>query len=389
MATMSNTEDHAIAEFREAFGSDPEITVDAPGRVNLIGGSTDYNEGLVLPVAIDRSVRLLAKRSDDAYLTAYSSRFPRRERIPISGDRTATGWLRFLSGILLDLSSQGHKLGGLNLLIDGNLPMASGLGSSAALEVGFLHMLRLIHHLDLPDEALIGIAHRVENDFIGMKCGFMDQVAVTLGRKGKAILLDCRDLSRRYISFNEGLAAILLFDSGVKRELARSDYNRRRSECEEAVRIIRGRRPEVRALRDLTPVDLPELEHWLSPTLFRRCRHVVTEINRVKHGAAALEAGEFDRIGEILEASHASLRDDFEVSCPELDYLFEAARGHDEVFGARLTGAGFGGMLLALCRPGAAEEVAEAIRSRFRGRFGRDPAPLVCRSADGVRERWL
>ncbi len=376
-----------ISGFEEHFGQGPDLLVEAPGRVNLIGGSTDYNQGFVLPVAIDRRTSFLARGRSDDLVEVYSAGLSRGGSLKTRGDAGALGWLRYLSGILAEISMTGG-VKGLDLMIDGDLPIGSGLGSSAALEVGFLTVLKHLNRIEISDEKVVEICHRVENEFVGMKCGIMDQFVSVMGKEDRAILLDCRDMKFEYVVLDRSIS-IVLFDSGVTRELVTSDYNTRRKECLDALERIRARRPDVRALRDLEPADLPWLESILEPVLFRRCRHVITEIGRVVMAAEALRERNGKGLGELVNSSHLSLRDDFEVSCRELDHLFAAARQQDGVYGARLTGAGFGGNLLVLCHPSAVKETVRNVSRSFTDRFGYTPGTILCRSSDGVKAKWI
>jgi galactokinase len=380
----------SIARFEVHFGARPELLVESPGRVNLIGGSTDYNEGFVLPAAIDRTVRLLARRRGHGRLVARSTAMGATASMPLAGDPGASGWARHLAGILLDPDVEAAPAGGIDLLIDGSLPPGAGLGSSAALGVGFLTAVDRLAGRRRSAAEMIAICHRVENRFVGTRCGMMDQFTALRGARGKALLLDCRSATAEEIPCPGSRLAFLLFDSGVRRELARSGYNDRRRECSAAVEAARQAlgRP-IAALRDLTTADLPRLEGELEPALFRRCRHVVTENDRVLRAADALRAGDLEALGREVDASHRSLRDDFEVSRPELDRLHEACLAADGVYGSRLTGAGFGGSLLALCRPDAIDHVVETVSGAFRDRFTRRPGAILCRSADGVKVQWL
>ncbi len=386
---MRSDIDQSIETFRNLFDREPELLVDAPGRINLIGGSTDYNQGYVFPAAIDRTIQFFSKRRDDRDLRVHSTALSKSDRMVITGDDSAEGWLRYLAGILIELSNRGLRINGLDLLIDGDLPPGSGLGSSAALEIGFLSTLKQLNGCELSEDEMITTCHRVENHFVGMNCGIMDQFITYMGLAGHALLLDCRDMSYQYVDLCEDGLSLLLVDSGVRRELVHSDYNTRREECFAAVRMIQGTGKEIRALRDLDPDDLPWLESFLDPVLLRRCRHVITENHRVSSAANALAKKDLTKVGQCVNDSHKSLRDDFEVSCNELDYLFAVATEMKGVFGARLIGAGFGGNLLALVDPGYTGEVIDSVSRAFRKRFGEVPRIISCRSSDGVSFRWL
>jgi galactokinase len=381
--------DQSIGTFRRLFDREPELLVDAPGRVNLIGGSTDYNQGYVLPAAIDRTIQFFARRRDDRDLRVHSNALAKSGQMGIMGDDSAEGWLRYLAGILIELSNREFRIEGLDLLIDGDLPPESGLGSSAALEIGFLSALKQLNDCEISEEEMITICHQVENRFVGMNCGIMDQFISYMGLSGHALLLDCRDMSYQYVDLCEEDLSLLLVDSGVKRDLVRSDYNTRRDECFAAVRAVREQGKEIRALRDLGPDDLPWLESFLEPVLFRRCRHVITENLRVSSAVNALAKKDLTKLGRCVNDSHKSLRDDFEVSCERLDYLFDVTTEMLGVYGARLIGAGFGGNLLALVEPGRVAQVTDSVTRAFRKRFGEVPRVLSCGSYDGVSFRWL
>ncbi len=385
---MNDSRD-AITRFRELYGKGPELMVEAPGRINLIGGYTDCNQGYVLPVAIDRKALFLSSARDDDLVRLYSSSLATSGEMRITEGDEQDGWLRYPGGILDYVSGKGLSARGIDLLIDGDLPAGSGLASSAALEVGFLSSIS--HHggFDLSSKDIVTICHRVETDFVGMKCGVMDQFAVVMGRKGKAIFLDCRDTTHRYMDFDDDAISILLFDSGVRRELVGSDYNTRREECLGALHLIQTGRPEIPSLRDLSPADLSWLEDVLEPGLFRRCRHVVREISRVEAAADSLQSGNISALGKLVKASHMSLRDDFEVSCEELDHLFATANEQEGVYGSRLTGAGFGGALLVLCEPARVDSVVEAVKASFLDRFGRHTEAILCASSNGLDAGWL
>jgi len=270
-----------------------------------------------------------------------------------------------------------------DLAIESDVPAGGGLSSSAALEVAVARALLALAGAERGEIAIARLCQRAENEFVGARCGIMDQLVSLSGRAGHALLLDCRTLASRHVALPESVA-IVVVDSGVRHALAAGEYNRRREECDEAVRIIAVRRPEVVSLRDLTPADLGKLGDVLPPLLARRSRHVVTENARVTATAAALENGRLDELGELLGDSHASLARDFEVSSPELDLLVRLARGVPGCLGARMTGGGFGGCTVNLVRAERVAPFAEAVRGGYRREDGRDAAVYVCRASDGA-----
>ncbi len=324
--------------FRRVFGTPPEAVAQAPGRVNLLGEHTDYNDGFVLPTPLPYRTRVEAARAEgvvDAYSASFGERRARPLEAPPQGD-----WLDYVAGCLHALRTAGHAVPGARLYITSRLPMGAGLASSAALEVAVLRALCALYRLDLDDRALAQLAQRAEATYVGVRCGVMDQMVASLGRKDHALFLDTRTLEVAHVPLPAGVR-VAVVDSGVPRRLAEAGYNQRRSECEAAARAL-----GVPALRDLTPADLPRLEALPAP-LARRARHVITENARVLEGLEALKRGDAARFGALMLASHASLRDDFEVSTPELDALVALAL-EAGALGARLTGAGFGGAIVAL-----------------------------------------
>lgn len=372
--------------FRQHFGAPPEVVAFAPGRVNLIGEHTDYNEGWVLPAALDLGTFVAARRRSDDRLRMVALRLAAADEVALEELRPPSGpnWSRYVRGVAALLLEAGCFFPGADLLLDGDLPLEAGLSSSASLEVGVALALLALAACSIERRALALLCRRAENEFAGVPCGIMDQMAVALGKDGYALLLDCRTLEIEPVPFPPG-ARLLILDSGVPRSLAASAYRRRRAECEEAVRRLQKVYPQVRALRDVTLEMLAEAKAVLPETLRRRVQHVVGENRRVLESASALCAGDPEAFGRLMDASHESLRNDFEVSGPELDLLVECARRRSGVWGARLTGAGFGGCAIALVRAGQAEPVADAILEEYRRRSGRRGRVWVGEPAEGAR----
>jgi galactokinase len=361
----SDPRDRATGLFARQYGEQPQGTWYAPGRVNLIGEHTDYNDGFVLPFAIGAGVTAVAARRPDGVLALTSRQAPGEQvAVPLDGlaPGKVTGWAAYPAGVAWALRAAGYPVAGTSLSYDGDLPPGAGLASSAALECATALALTDLHGIALPRAQLAAIAHRAENDFAGVPSGIMDQSAALLGQAGHALLLDCRSGIGTAVPLDPGPLglALLVVDTGTRHEHAADGYATRRQTCEDAAQAL-----GVRSLRDIT--DSSELA-GLDPLLARRARHVVTENSRVLATAALLRAGQLSRAGPLLTASHASLRDDFEVSWPEADATVEVAVELG-AYGARMTGGGFGGSVLVLVRSEQVGDVRTAVAERF-GRAG-------------------
>ncbi len=377
--------------FRAEFGADPDLVASAPGRVNLIGDHTDYMGGLVLPAAIDRQVLFALRQAPGDIVIGYSLDFREKVRFRV-GDFDPghpCRWLRYILGVLRELSLAGIEPGGFSFCVSGNVPQGAGLSSSAALEVATARaVLDLLQH-PLPKQETALLCQRAENEFVGMRCGIMDQFISTLGIADHALRLDCATLEFEAVPAAVPGHTWMVIDSGKKRGLVDSAYNLRRTQCQSGLQSLQARLPALRqlGLRALTAEALHAASPEIDPVIARRLRHVVTENLRVEQACAALRRGDLDALGENLYASHQSLRDDFEVSCPELDALVEILRRVPGTVGARLTGAGFGGCVLALLRDDAVEPAVAAIQREYPANFpGSQPvAAWPLRLADGAK----
>jgi galactokinase len=338
--------------FQDIFNQSPEIEASAPGRVNLLGEHTDYNDGFVLPTAIPQKTTVQLGFSNNEQHHFYSAELD--EKVSIAkNDPPPEGFASYIFGCIELVEKAGHSIPTLNLYVTSSVPMGSGLSSSAALEVSTLRGLKSLLNLPIDDVQIAQIAQQAEINYAGVQCGIMDQMASSLADRQSMLFLDTRTLDRQILPFPTG-AEIVIIDSGVPRTLAGSGYNQRRAECEEAARIL-----GVKALRDISD---PEIVESLPEPLRRRARHVVTEDNRVLE---AIKGVSPQRFGELMNASHASLRDDYEVSVPALDSLVEILQETPGVFGARLTGAGFGGACVALVEEGRGKAIAQTALERY------------------------
>ncbi len=355
-----------MSAFAARFGRDPEVSAAAPGRINVIGEHTDYNGGFVLPTALPLHATVALARRDDRRVRAASANLDgEMATYELGAEARGRGWLDYLQGVTAGLADRGHALGGFDLWLDSRVPMGSGLSSSAAMDVASLRGLREAFALALDDLEIARIAQQAERTFAGAHVGIMDPMAASLANEGAALFIDTLSLDHRHVPFPGGMEWIVV-DSGVPHRLADGAYNQRRAECEEA-----ARRLGVTMLRELTPDDLPRVARLPAP-LDRRARHVVTEDARVLAAVAALERGDVPGLGVLLDASHESLRRDYEVSIPELDRLVARARTLPHVFGARMTGGGFGGAVIVLARAGSASTIAPRLVAGLT-----DPAPTV------------
>jgi galactokinase len=358
----------------------------APGRVNLIGEHTDYNDGFVMPAAIDFYTWVAVAPRADRKVAVFSEEFS--ESVEFDLDQAdpprANRWSDYVRGVAIVLEQSGYRLRGANLRIRSEVPIGSGLSSSAAIEVASGLAMLETSGLMIDRTELAMACRRAENEFVGARVGIMDQFISCNGKAGHALMLDCRSLEYRLLPISDEIRLVVC-NTMVKHELASNEYNTRREECEAGVRHIARALPRVRALRDVTPDELEQYGGDLPRVIYNRCRHVVTENERVIKSAAALERGDLNSFGELMIESHRSLRDDYEVSCAELDIMVDLARGVEGVYGARMTGGGFGGCTVNLVR---AESVADFKRDVARGykdATGRHPEIYTCRASEGAQ----
>lgn len=359
----------------------------APGRVNLIGEHTDYNDGFVMPVAIDSYVWVAISPRPDSRLAIYSENFSQSIELDLAqiASRPAKRWSDYVHGVALLLARAGHRLRGANLLIAGDVPIGSGLSSSAAIEVAAGYAL--LENSDItPDRVeLAKVCRQAENEFVGARVGIMDPFISCCGRAAHALLLDCRSLEYRLLPL-PAEASLVICNTMVKHEHASGEYNRRRMECEEAVRILSRSLAAISALRDVTVTELERSANQLPEVLYRRCRHVISENVRVAEAAVALESGNLDKFGDQMNASHASLRLDYEVSCQELDLMVDLARSQPGVYGARMTGGGFGGCTVNLVKAEHAVHFRRALATEYEQATGLRPEIFITSAAEGAGE---
>ena len=366
-------------EFERRYSAAPAFVVRAPGRVNLIGEHTDYNDGFVLPMAIDRAVWIGLRQRGDDRVTAYSLDFDIAADFTLNDMKPERGvWGEYLKGVAWALQRAGHALRGWEGVVASDVPIGAGLSSSAALELATARAFATVSDLAWDAAAMAKLAQRAENECVGMNCGIMDQMISAAGRAGHALLIDCRSLESQLVPLPPG-AVVVVLDTATRRGLVGSAYNERRAQCEAAARFF-----GARALRDVSLADFEARADQLDEMTRRRARHIITENDRTLQAAEAMRRGDAAGLGRLMDASHASLRDDFEVSSHELNVMVELARKHAACFGARMTGAGFGGCAVALVRAETARGFAADITAQYQAASGLAPSVYVCAATNGA-----
>jgi galactokinase len=382
---------HITQKFQQIFGNTPAHIVRAPGRVNLLGEHVDYNDGFVLPAAIDRatyiafspsgsplSTILAVDMDDQAFFTLESV----RTRTQVAGPPLPE-WALYPAGILWAIGEEGLDTSGIQAVYASNVPRGSGLSSSASVEMAFLLTWQTLGGWTLPPMQRALLGQKAENQYVGVNCGIMDQFASACGVESRLLLLDCRSLEWKTIPLPEDVA-IVIADTTVRRKLTSGEYNKRRSACEEAVRILKQDLPDIRALRDVSLKEFNRHAGKLPDEVARRARHVVEEIERTRQAESLLEEGNIFQFGKLMNECHISLRDLYEVSCPELDVMVRVAQSLEGCYGARLTGAGFGGCTVNLVARENAERFAADLGQGYESETGLHPEIYITRASDGA-----
>jgi galactokinase len=377
--------------FEKTYHAQPAFIARAPGRVNLLGEHVDYNDGWVLPVAIDRATYVAVGECASALVSLHAAdlddgasfRLTELEAKVDAAGQPLKSWARYAAGTAWALQARGLQVRGMDAVITSDVPRGAGLSSSASVEVAYATAWAKLGGWSLPPMELARACQRAENQYVGVNCGIMDQFASACGRAGHALLLDCRTLEWEALPLPPGLAVVVA-DTMVRRELGASEYNVRRAHCEEAVRVLSNVLPGIRALRDVSVDDFNTHAHLLPPIVAQRARHVVEECARVQRAVPLLRAGDALEFGRLMNECHASLRDLYEVSCPELDTMVSAAQGLEGCYGARLTGAGFGGCTVNLVAASAAEAFTRELAQRYQRATGKTPEIYVCQPAEGA-----
>jgi galactokinase len=380
-----------VDRFRQVYHRLPTVEARAPGRVNLLGEHVDYNQGVVMPAAIDRAVTLVAASTADDLVSLQALDLQQTISFRVSqldqhcdGDgKSLPFWALYPAGVAWSLQKAGLPIHGMEAVYSSDVPIGAGLSSSAAVEVAFAIAWQALTGFEVDKLTLAKLCQRAENEYVGVSSGLMDQFASTCGVEGHVLCFDTRDLSWQALELPPG-TAIVIADSGVRRSLANSAYNDRRASCEQAVRLLQEYLPGIRSLRDVSTVELAAYSAYLPPEIAKRAEHVVKEIHRVEQAIIALKRGDSQMFGGFMFASHKSLRDLYEVSLPELDWLVEIARGLPGIHGARLTGAGFGGCTVNLVDEKLAQSFVKGLHDEYQNRTGINAMIYVCRASGGA-----
>lgn len=362
------------------------ITVQAPGRINIIGEHTDYNDGFVLPAAIEKKMTVRLRQNSkpaQAIITACDLNetfsFDLENYFPIK-----VGWQNYVMGVVHELQKIGAEIPGFDADFESNVPIGSGMSSSAALECSFAVALNELFGLGFDQWQLIKASQMAEHNFVGIKCGIMDQFASVMGKKEQVMLLDCRSLEFRYFPLELGKYQLLLLNTNVSHSLASSEYNTRRAECGEGVAILKNEHPGIKNLRDVSLEHLVAQKGNMPELVFRRCHHVVSENQRVLEAAKALTAGNFNKLGQLIYQSHFSMQNHYQVSCPELDFLVEQTLEKDYVLGSRMMGGGFGGCTINIVEKSRVGEFVKEVSVAYRQKFGIELNPIEVAIGDGA-----
>ena len=374
--------------FRQIFHEKPEYVFLSPGRINIIGEHVDYNDGYVLPAAINKYICFAISRNNSSSCVLHACDM--QDTYQFSLDEPVKpvdkSWVNYILGVVSQLQEKGFNLRGVNVVFSSTIPMGAGLSSSAALECGYCYAMNSIFHLGLSKESIAKIGQKSEHNFVGVNCGIMDQFASVFGKKNKAIRLDCNTLEHDYHKIDFTGYSLLLLDSKVKHTHLTSGYNIRRQEVDKGIGIIRTHYPHVRTFRDCTKEMVEKLREALGETIYKRCHFVVREIQRVQDAVQAIERKDFLALGKLMSETHEGLSKEYEVSCPELDFLVDAANHEKTVIGSRMMGGGFGGCSINLVEKGSEKKLIKLIGEQYKKAFGIKLEAYKIKISDGTRQ---
>lgn len=378
------TKESINASFTDKFKTSPTLTVKSPGRINIIGEHTDYNNGFVLPAAIDKYIYVALSERDDQLLNLYSQDYNQFYQTDLNTINIDTpDWVKYIIGVAQLINKKTDKIKGFNLYLAGDVPLGAGLSSSAALSCATGFALNELFNCSLSRIEIAKIGQQTEHEYIGLKCGIMDQFASVLGKDNHAIKLDCRDLSYEYIPLDWAENEILLLNTNVKHNLASTAYNNRRESCEQGVAWIKEHFPEVNSLRDVSIEQLDNIVRPKSEEVYTKCRFIVEENKRLSAAVEAFYNKDIEQLGKLLYKAHWALSREYEVSCPELDFLVSAAEQNQNVIGARMMGGGFGGCTINIIKKGKSEEFIQEIAQRYQETFHLDLTPIQVKISNG------
>lgn len=379
------SKEQIAAKYNEVFGQDATHIVRSPGRINIIGEHTDYNEGFVLPTAIDKAIYVAVEKRADDFIRLYAEDFKAYFEIALANIRPVEeGWPNYVLGVVDQLQQRGFSLGGFNMYIDGDVPLGAGLSSSAALECAAGYALNVLFDLQLARVDIAKIGQLAEHNYAGVKCGIMDQFASVMSKAGHVVKLDCRDLSFSYKPLDLGDYAVLLLNTNVKHSLASSAYNDRRAACEEGVRLVKAAYPDVKSLRDVTVAQLDQYVKDVDQDIYEKCRFVVEENQRLNDACIALENGDLEELGQQLYRAHDGLSKEYEVSCKELDFLVDYVKNFPEVLGARMMGGGFGGCTINLVHKSFQDLLIDRLAPIYKAQFDLDLTAIKVVPSNGT-----
>jgi galactokinase len=384
MAINQQMKEKVLQDFKKNFGGEP-IIVRSPGRVNIIGEHTDYNNGFVLPAAIDKAIYVAVSPRNDEQIKLYSGEFDKSFDTSLTKLKpTKEGWPNYILGVADQLMKRGYAIKGFNLAIDGDVPIGSGLSSSAAVECATAFALNEIFKLGISKKDLAFIGQKAEHTFAGVMCGIMDQFASVFGKKDHVIKLDCQSLDYEYVPLKLEGYKILLLNTNVKHSLASSEYNTRRAQCEQGVAWIKEHHPEVNSLRD---ADMEMLHKYVQPKdalIYKRCKYVVEEKERLLTGCEDLKKGDLKSLGRKMFQTHDGLSKEYEVSCKELDFLVDAVRNNPDIVGARMMGGGFGGCTINIVKEEAIDPLVKSIGESYEKNMGKELTAYIAQVEDGT-----
>lgn len=368
------------------IGSENVVIIESPGRINIIGEHTDYNNGFVLPTAIDKKIRFKFKKNDSLHnCHVYSKNFEAGFAINLAHiEPSENQWENYILGVLHEIQKFTDKVRGFDCVLESDIPIGSGISSSAALECGIAYGLNELFELELSKKTIVELSQRAEHNFVGTKCGIMDQFASVMSKKGHVILLDCQSLEYEYVPIKIEPYKILLLNTNVTHSLASSEYNNRRKECETGVAIIKQKYIEVNSLRDVSEVMLKEFKAFMPPKVFDRCTYVIEEKIRVLKAVEALKNNQLNVLGDLMYETHYGLRDLYEVSCPELDFLVNFSKKYKEIIGARMMGGGFGGCTINIINSENIESFESEVSKAYFDKFNKKLTTFEAMPSEGT-----